>query len=140
MIAEKEKVLFLCMNNSARSQMAEGLLQTIYGNRFEAFSAGVKPTKVNPYAIEVLKELGIDISNHISKSIEEYRDITFDYVITVCDIAKESCPFFPGNKVIHKSFKDPSENQKDVVETLQEFRTVRDEIKTWIEQIFKESE
>ena len=101
----QQTVLFLCTNNSARSQMAEGLLNTLFKEKYKAFSAGINPKKVNSYAIEVMKELGIDISNHTSKSIEEFRNMTFDFVVTVCDNAKEICPFFPGKKVLHKSFE-----------------------------------
>ena len=90
----KKKVLFICTHNSARSQMAEGILRTLYGDRYEAYSAGTQPTKVNPYAIKVMSEIGIDISNHRSKSAEEFRGKEFDYVVTVCDNVKEACPFF----------------------------------------------
>jgi len=132
----KQKVLFLCTNNSARSQMAEGLLNTIYGSRYEAYSAGIEPTTLNPYAVEVMKELGIDISNNRSKSIEEFRGKTFGYVVTVCDNAKEVCPFFPGKKILHKSFEDPAEFEGNIEETLDVFRRVRDEIKDWIKKTF----
>jgi len=132
----KQKVLFLCTHNSVRSQMAEGLLNTIYGSRYETYSAGIQPTEVNPYAVEVMKELGIDISANRSKSIEEFRGMTFDYVVTVCDNAKETCPFFPGKKTIHQEFDDPYEFSESIEETLLSFRRVRDEIKNWIEQIF----
>ena len=133
----KRKVLFLCTHNSARSQMAEGLLNTIYGSRYEAYSAGIQPSKVNPYAVEVMKELGIDISNSRSKSIEEFRDANFDYVVTVCDNAKEACPFFPGKKILHESFEDPAEFEGNIEETLAVFRKVRDEIKNWIQETFR---
>lgn len=89
--------------------MAEGLLNTMYGSKYAAYSAGVQPSNVNPYAIEVMKELGIDLSKHYSKSIEDFRDMKFDYVVTVCDHAKETCPFFPGKNIVHKGFDDPSE-------------------------------
>ncbi len=131
-----QKVLFICTHNSARSQIAEGLLNTIYGDKYEAFSAGIEKTRVNPYAIKVMKEIGIDISNHVSKSIEEFRDMTFDFVVTVCDNAKESCPFFPGKKVLHKSFEDPANFNGEIKETLAIFRKVRDEIKSWIIENF----
>jgi arsenate reductase len=133
----KRKVLFLCTHNSARSQIAEGLLNTIYGSLYEAHSAGIEPSKVNPYAVEVMKELGIDISNNRSKSIEEFRDANFDYVVTVCDNAKEACPFFPGKKILHKSFEDPAEFEGNIEETLAIFRKVRDEIKNWIQETFR---
>jgi len=135
----KKKVLFICTHNSARSQMAEGILQTLYGDRYEAYSAGTQPTKVNPYAIKVMSEIGIDISNHRSKSAEEFRGKEFDYVVTVCDNAKEACPFFPGGKTyLHKGFKDPSEFKGNENEIVAEFRRVRDEIKRWIEETFGE--
>jgi len=132
----KQKVLFLCTHNSARSQMAEGLLRTLYSNHYEAYSAGIEPSSVSPYAVEVMKELGIDISTHRSKSIEEYRGMTFDYVVTVCDHAKEACPFFPGKKILHKSFDDPSAFNGSIIEILTVFRRVRDEILEWIKKTF----
>ena len=135
----KKKVLFICTHNSARSQMAEGILRTLYGDRYEAYSAGTQPTKVNPYTIKVMSEIGIDISNHRSKSAEEFRGKEFDYVVTVCDNAKEACPFFPGGKTyLHKGFKDPSEFKGNENEIIAEFQRVRDEIKRWIEETFGE--
>ncbi|MEM0466496.1 MAG: arsenate reductase ArsC [Candidatus Thermoplasmatota archaeon] len=127
---DKKKVLFLCTHNAARSQMAEGLLRSLYGNLYEVYSAGVTPSQVHPSAIAVMKEIHVDISSHRSKSIDEFKTICFDYVITVCDHAKATCPFFPGKKIIHHSFKDPT--------TLSEFRKIRDEIKTWIQTTFKD--
>ena len=107
---EKKKVLFLCTHNSARSQMAEGLMNAHYGDRYEAYSAGTEPSNVNPYAVAVMAEIAIDISSHRPKSIGEFQSIQFDYVVTVCDSAKETCPFFPGGKEqIHKGFEDPSQ-------------------------------
>lgn len=132
----KQKVLFLCTHNSARSQIAEGLLRTLYRNRYEAYSAGIEPSSVNPYAVEVMKELGIDLSTHRSKSIEEFRGIMFDYVVTVCDHAKEACPFFPGKKILHKEFDNPSMFDGSLEETLVMFRRVRDEIKDWVIDTF----
>ena len=93
---DKKRVLILCTGNSARSQMAEGLLRHDAGDRFEVFSAGTKPSHVRPEAIAVMRELGIDISGHRSKSVDEFAGQSFDYVLTVCDNAKESCPIFPG--------------------------------------------
>ena len=136
---KKKTVLFLCTHNSARSQMAEGLLNNMFGDFYEAYSAGVEPTIVNPHAIEVMKELGIDISDHRSKNIEEFRGKMFDYVVTVCDNAKESCPFFPGKKILHQSFKDPSNVDGSVEEILSSFRDIRDDIKRWIEQTFSKN-
>jgi arsenate reductase len=126
----KQKVLFLCTHNSARSQIAEGLLKTIYSKKYDVYSAGTQPTKVNPYAIKVMKEIGIDISSNRSKSIQEFRDKTFDIVVTVCDNAKEACPFFPGKKIIHRGFEDPING--DIIA----FRNVRDKIKEWMKLTF----
>ena len=133
---KKKRVLFLCTHNSARSQMAEGLLNTLYHKTYEAYSAGVQPTQVNPYAIEVMKELGIDISNHSSKHINEFQDEHFDFVVTVCDNARETCPFFPGKIVLHQSFDDPSSFHGSIEESLAVFRQVRDQIKDWLERTF----
>lgn len=133
----KKRVLFVCTHNSARSQMAEGILKSLYGERYEVFSAGTEPTNVNPFAIEVMREIGIDISNHRAKNIKEFLSERFDFVVTVCDHAKESCPFFPGGKkYMHKSFEDPSQFKGNREETLNFFRKVRDEIKDWIEKTF----
>ena len=137
---KKKKVLFLCTHNSCRSQMAEGLLNSIYGTRFIAYSAGIKPTNVNPYAIEVMKEIGIDISKHYSKSIEDFKDSNFNFVVTVCDNAKETCPFFPGKKILHKSFEDPAKINGSIEEILNLFRKIRDEIKTWIVDTFEKED
>jgi len=125
----KQKVLFICTHNAARSQMAEGLLRNIYGDRYEVFSAGIQPMQVHPLAVAVMKEIGIDISSHRSKSIEEFRGTNFDYVVTVCDNAKEGCPFFPGKIIIHQGFTDPSD--------IDEFRHIRDDIKQWITELFR---
>ncbi len=135
------KVLFLCTGNSCRSQMAEGLLRYFGNSRFEVYSAGVNPSFVHPLAIKVMKEIGIDISNHRSKSVAEFLGQTFDYVITVCDKAKESCPNFPGEvKKIHWSFEDPAEATGTEEERLKVFRKVRDEIKEHILSFIKEFE
>jgi arsenate reductase len=112
--------------------MAEGLLNTLFKSKYQAFSAGITPRQINPYAIEVMKELGIDISDNRSKSIEEFRDVTFDFVVTVCDNAKEICPFFPGKKILHRNFEDPADFNGEIEETFTIFRKVRDEIKVWI--------
>ncbi|MEW6570112.1 MAG: arsenate reductase ArsC [Nitrospirota bacterium] len=133
----KEKVLFICTHNSARSQMAEGLLRALYEGRYEAYSAGTIATEVNPHAIEVMAEIGFDISTHRSKSIEEFQGIQFDHVVTVCDYARETCPFFPGAKhYIHKDFTDPASTGGSREEKLSVFRRVRDEIRQWIEETF----
>lgn len=117
--------------------MAEAFLRAIYGDRFDAYSAGTEPAGVNPFAIEVMREVGIDISHQRSKSIDEFLDKKFDYVITVCDKASESCPQFPGGRIrIHKAFDDPSHFKGTREESLKEFRRVRDEIRKWIEEYF----
>jgi len=135
---EKKKVLFLCTHNSARSQMAEGILRNLYGDKFEVFSAGIEPSRVNPHAIEVMQEIGIDISAHSSKSIDKFEGVKIDYVVTVCDHAKESCPTFPGAEYnIHKGFSDPSKFRGKNEEILLGFRQVRDEIKSWIQKEFE---
>ena len=134
---EKKTVLFLCTHNSARSQMAEGILNNLYKNYYIAFSAGIKPTHVSPYAVEVMKDYGIDISDYRSKSVDEFSDKTFDFVVTVCDNAKESCPFFPGKKIIHKGFSDPSSVDGSVEEIIFAFIKTRDELKDWIEKKFE---
>ncbi|MBP8638753.1 MAG: arsenate reductase ArsC [Dictyoglomi bacterium] len=131
-----KKVLFICTHNSCRSQMAEGLLKTLYGGYYESHSAGLEVTEVNPYAIRVMKEIGIDISKQRSKTINEFKGITFDYVVTVCDNAKERCPFFPGKKILHKSFIDPTEFKGEGEEKLKIFREVRDQIREWIIETF----
>jgi arsenate reductase (thioredoxin) len=124
-----ERVLFLCTHNSARSQMAEGLLRAWAGDRFEVHSAGVEATEVRPLAIRVMDELGIDIRGQTSKRVDVYRGQEFDAAITVCDDAREACPFFPGAAVQrHWSFDDPSGATGSEEERLQVFRRVRDEI------------
>ncbi len=136
--SKKESVIFICTHNSARSQMAEAFLKAIYGDRFEAYSAGTEPTGVNPFAVEAMMEAGIDISHHRSKSVDEFLNKEFDYVITVCDKASESCPQFPGGRIrIHKAFDDPSKFKGTREECLREFRRVRDEIRKWIEEFFR---
>lgn len=132
----KKKVLFLCTYNSVRSQIAEGLMNTFLGTYYEAYSAGVIPSEVNTYAIEVMEEIGIDISHHRSKSVEEFRNTIFDIVVTVCNKAKNDCPFFPGKEIMHHTFDDPIEVKGNSTDILSAFRQVRDEIKTWILQTF----
>jgi len=128
-MTSRKRVLILCTGNSARSQMAEGLLRHLAGDRFDVASAGVAPTEVRPEAITVMRELGIDISHHRSKSIDEFTGQAFDYVITVCDNANEQCPIFPSNtKRIHWSFADPAAAEGDDEARLAVFRRVRDEI------------
>jgi arsenate reductase (thioredoxin) len=123
------RVLILCTGNSARSQMAEGLLRHLAGDRFEVASAGVSPTQVRSEAITAMREIGIDVSHHRSKSVDEFAGQQFDYVITVCDNANEQCPVFPGNtQRIHWSFDDPAKANGDEEARLAVFRRVRDEI------------
>jgi arsenate reductase len=137
LIVERKRVLFICTHNSARSQMAEGFLNTLYPDRYEAYSAGTEPTMVNPYAIQVMKEVGIDISSHRSKGVKEFFGMDIDYVITVCDHAKQTCPFFPGGKeIIHKGFEDPAAFSGCKDDTLIMFRRLRDEIRSWIKKNF----
>lgn len=137
----KMKVLFICTHNSNRSQMAEGLLRTAYGDRYEARSAGTHPTKVDPRAIRVMGEARIDITSHRSKSIDEFRKMEFDYVVTVCDHAKETCPFFPqAARQLHKSFENPLDFQGTEDEIMTAFRNLRDEIKTWIQNTFSDDD
>jgi len=133
-----KRVLILCTGNSARSQMAEGLLRQDGGEAFEVESAGVKPSNVRPEAIQAMREIGIDISGHRSKSVEEFAGQAFDYAITVCDNAKETCPIFPGKTTrIHQSFEDPpAPGTRDADETLAIFRRVRDEIREWLRAEF----
>jgi arsenate reductase len=127
----KQRVLILCTGNSARSQMAEGLLRALAGDRFEVFSAGSKPSSVNGLAIAVMDERGIDIRSHRSKHLNEYLSQPFDYVITVCDNAAETCPLFPGPaRRIHWSFPDPAAVQGTEAKRLASFRQVRDAIET----------
>lgn len=116
--------------------MAEGLLNALYGDRFEAFSAGIEPTEVNPYAVKAMAEIGIDISTYRSKSLEEFRAANFNYVVTVCDHAKEMCPFFPGENVLHKAFDDPAGFTGTEDEILNETRRVRDAITEWLGNTF----
>jgi arsenate reductase len=130
---EKKRVLILCTGNSARSQMAEGLLRHNAGDRFEVESAGTKPGQVRPEAIAVMKEIGIDISGHRSKSVDEFADQRFDYVVTVCDSAKETCPIYPGHtNRLHQSFEDPAAVQGSAEERTAVFRRVRDEIRAYL--------
>ena len=131
----KHRVLFICTHNSARSQMAEGLLRQLGSDRFEVFSAGTEATFVRPLAIKAMAELGIDISKQQSKKLDRYLDEPFDDVITVCDTAAETCPIFPGAAHRrHWSFEDPSKATGSEDEQLAVYRRVRDEIRSRIEQ------
>jgi len=131
---EKKRVLILCTGNSARSQMAEGLLRHDAGEKFTVESAGTKPGTVRPEAIAVMEELGIDISGHRSKHVDEFDGRQFDYVITVCDNAKESCPLFMGAvKRLHHSFEDPPPlTEKTESERMEIFRRLRDELRLYL--------
>lgn len=136
---KKKKVLFLCTHNSARSQMAEGLLRAMYGNRFESYSAGSEVTRVNPFVIRSMAEIGIDLSGYRSKHLNEFLQEDIDYVVTVCDNAKEACPFFPKAKnQLHHSFPDPSRFNGEEEKVLREVAKVRDAIQFWLEETFGE--
>lgn len=137
----KKKVLFLCTHNSCRSQMAEGIVNADLGERFQAFSAGTEATRVNPLAIKVLAEIGIDISGHFSKTLDAFSQENFDYVITLCGSANEQCPlFFGGVERVHLGFDDPSQGTGSEEQMLPEFRRVRDEIRTIISKYLTETE
>ncbi len=130
-----KKILVLCTGNSCRSQIAEGYLKHFAGSKAEIYSAGVETHGVNPRAIATMAEDGIDISKHTSNNIEEYRKIDFDFVITVCDNAKERCPFFPSNAIkFHYNFPDPAKAKGSEEEILEEFRIVRKMIKDYCEE------
>jgi len=146
---DKKKVLFLCTHNSARSQMAEALLQAMFGDRYEAYSAGVVATSLDSRAVRAMLEIGIDISAQRSKSSQEFQDTIFDLAVTVCDRAKQACPICStqlqlssksksprAKEVIHRSFADPAAAAGSEEEQLEAFRRVRDEIKDWISQTF----
>lgn len=136
--AMKKRVLFLCTHNSCRSQIAEGVVNHYLGDRFLAFSAGTETTRVNPLAILVLAELGIDISSHRSKTLEEFNGEQFDYVITLCGDANEKCPlFFGGVERLHMGFPDPSRAIGTSDEVLTKFRQVRDAIRQQLVEFFR---
>lgn len=136
---DKLKILFLCTGNSCRSQMAQGWARHLKSDLIEAYSAGIQTHGLNQYAVKVMAESGVDISHHKSKNVKDLMHINFDYVITVCDNANESCPFFPGKaKIIHKSFDDPpklAEKFKTENEKFECYRKVRDEIKEYINNL-----
>lgn len=133
---KKISILFLCTGNSCRSQMAEGFANALRGDVIEAFSAGIQPKGLDPLAVKVMKEAGVDISHHTSKHVNDLKDKQFDYVITVCGHANENCPLFPGKtKVLHQGFEDPPQLAKEAQtqeEALQHYRNVRDQIKEFI--------
>lgn len=133
----KKRLLVLCTGNSARSQMGEGLFRHIGGERWDVHSAGTRPSLVRAEAIAVMKELGIDLSGHRSKSVDEFTGQFFDYVVTVCDSARDNCPVFPSNaKRIHWSFADPAAVQGTEEVRLTAFRRIRDQIRDHVEQFF----
>lgn len=135
---QRQRVLFLCTGNSARSQMAEGLLRHLAGDRFDVFSAGTRPAGLNPNAVMALSEIGIDIAGNRSKPIDEFAGQEFDYVFTVCDSARESCPIFPGTgKRIHHSFEDPA--AAPVNQQLDKFRAIRDQLSTWLTRFVRDN-
>ena len=134
---ETTSVLFVCTHNSARSQMAEGLLRDRYGDRYDVYSAGTERTHVRPLAAEVMEEIGVDLSGHTSKTIEDLGDRSFDVVVTVCDAAREACPYLPAEKEnLHRSFDDPSAAEGAEKERRAVFRRVRDELAAWIDDTF----
>jgi len=135
----KRKVLFLCTGNSCRSQMAEGWARHLKSDCIEAYSAGVEVHGLNPRAVKVMAEAGVDISGHRSKRVDELKDRTFDLVVTVCDHANEACPFFPGTvRRIHRGFEDPprlAAGARTEEEALGHYRRVRDEIRRFVETL-----
>ena len=134
------KVLVLCTGNSCRSQMAEGYLREFAGEKAEVFSAGVEAHGLNKRAVEVMREDGIDISGHSSKKVSDLKGIDFDFVITVCDNAKERCPVFPSNaRKYHYNFSDPAKAKGTELEILQEFRRIRDQIKVFSQAFVKKN-
>ncbi len=137
MPVKKQTVLFICVHNSARSQMAEGLVNALYGDRFEAVSGGTEATRVHPAAIRAMAEIGVDIRAHWSKSIDVFDGRRFDHVVMVCDEKQSDCPFFPGGRnYIHRAFDDPAACEGTEEDVLACFRKSRDEIRAWIEETF----
>jgi arsenate reductase (thioredoxin) len=135
----RRRVLILCTGNSARSQMAEGLLRHLAGDRIDVYSAGTKPSQIRPEAVAVMHEVAIDITGQRSKSVDEFRNQAFDYVITVCDNANESCPVFPvGTRRLHWPFADPAAAQGSEEERRKVFRKVRNEIQTRLNDFLTE--
>ncbi len=127
----------MCIHNAARSQMAEGLFRHLYGDEFDVYSGGSDPQTVNPLSIKCMEEIGIDISNHRSKSLKEFEGHEFDYVVTVCGNPYNACPFFAGGKKYFKRpFEDPSAFDGEEEEKLELFRKIRDEIKDWLEDLY----
>jgi arsenate reductase len=138
MTDEKKKVLFVCTHNSARSQMAEAFLNSAYGDLYEASSAGTEPTAVNPRVVAAMKEIGLNLSSSRSKSVDEFLGQELDLVVTLCDQAQETCPFFPGGKKYsHQGFQDPGSCQGSEEEIMDCVRGIRDEIGDWVLLYFK---
>lgn len=134
---KKETVLFVCTHNSARSQMAEGWLRHRYGDRYVAYSAGTAPGGVNPFAAEVMAEVGVDLGGHTSDAVDRYAATPMDYVVTVCDSAREACPYVPARlENVHHSFPDPSAARGSDEEKRAAFRTVRDAVCDWVDERF----
>ncbi len=135
----KIKVLFLCTGNSCRSQMAEGWTRHLHHDRIEAYSAGIETHGLNPRAVYVMAEAGVDITGHQSQHVDEFKDVSFDYVVTVCAHAHESCPVFSGDaKVVHVGFADPPRLAREITDEegkLDCYRRVRDEIRTFVETL-----
>ncbi len=137
---QKPKVLFVCTANAARSQMAEGYLRAKYGDRYEVFSAGTRKARVSTRAIEVMREIGIDISHHHSKTLDEVTGMSFDIAVILCDRARQVCPVIPNaTRTIHKGFDDPHLTPGTDEDILKGYRRVRDEITPWIDTEFGES-
>lgn len=133
-MTDKKTILFVCTHNSARSQLAEGLVNYYFGDDWHAYSAGTEKTRVKTLAIEAMSDVGIDITHHSSKTFEQFLDMNLDYVVTVCDSAKETCPYFPGaGKQVHVGFEDPSDVEGNHEERLQAFINTRNLIKSWLE-------
>jgi arsenate reductase (thioredoxin) len=137
-MTEKKKILFLCTGNSCRSQMAEGWTRALKSEDYEAYSAGIEPKAVDPRAVKAMAEAGVDISSQKSKDVDFLGSLEFDYVVTLCDNARESCPYYPaGTRMIHKGFEDPpvlAENAKTEEDAIVHYRRVRDEIRAFVEK------
>jgi len=138
-MADKTRILFLCTGNSCRSQMAEAWTNRLKGEHFEAYSAGVQPKRIDPRAIKAMAEAGVDISSQKAKDVDAFGNMEFDYVITLCDNARESCPYFPAKtKLIHKGFEDPpklAETAGNEEEAMANYRRIRDEIRAFVESL-----
>ena len=138
-MTKKQSILFICTGNSCRSQMAEGWTRHLHGDHWQAYSAGIEVHGLNPRAVQVMSEAGVDISGQRSTAITDYRGRTFDYVVTVCDHAHETCPFFPAKtRVVHRGFDDPprlAEHASSEEEALAPYRQVRDEIRAFVDAL-----